>query len=209
MEPLEIPGSLLDRLRSQIGPRREVWVLAAVVAALALGGIALWARGAPARIAPPAVEDSAPEPSATPEVEGVVVHVAGKVRHPGLYTLPSGARVADAIEAAGGPRAGADLDLLNLAELLVDGTKVEVLGAGAAPSVSSTTPVTPNAPAVININTADQITLEEIPGIGPVKAAAIIEHRDASGPFTAVEGLLEVTGIGPATLESLRPYVAV
>ena len=93
--------------------------------------------------------------------------------------------------------------------MLVDGTKIEVLGAGASPSVSSTTPATPDAPAVININTADQIELEQIPGIGPVKAAAIIDHRDASGPFAAVEDLLDVTGIGPATLESLRPYVTV
>ena len=208
MEPVEIPGSLLDRLRSGIGTRREVWVLAAAVAALSLGGIALWARGAPARIAPPAVEDTAPEPSETTEADGVVVHVAGKVRRPGLYTLPLGARVADAIEAAGGPRAGADLDLLNLAEVLVDGTKIEVLGAGATPS-APTSPTTPDAPAVININTADQIALEQIPGIGPVKAAAIIEHRDTSGPFAAVEDLLDVTGIGPATLESLRPYVTV
>lgn len=209
MEPVEIPGSLLDRLRTQIGPRREIWVLAALIAALAFGGIALWARGAPARIAPPAVAQPSAGPSVAPEMEGVVVHVAGKVRHPGLYTLPAGARVADAIEAAGGPRGGADLDLLNLAEVLVDGTKIEVLGAGSAPSVSSITPGTPAAPAVININTADQTALEQIPGIGPVKAAAIIEHRDTSGPFAAVEDLLDVTGIGPATLESLRPYVTV
>lgn len=209
MEPLEIPGSLLDRLRSQIGTRREVWVLAALVGALTLGGLALWSRGAPARIAPPAVEEPAPGPSAMPETAGVVVHVAGKVRHPGLYTLPVGTRVADAIEVAGGPRPGADLDLLNLAEPLVDGMKIEVLGAGAAPGVSSPTPAASGAPAPINVNTADQMTLEQIPGIGPVKAAAIISHRDSSGPFGAVEDLLDVTGIGPATLESIRPYVAV
>ncbi len=202
MDPSPIPGGALDRLRDALGTRERAWVVAGAVAVVALGGTILWLRGAPVKIAPPATDHAAmvASPSA---VAGVVVHVAGKVRAPGLYTLPEGARVADAIEAAGGPTRKADLDLLNLAEVLLDGTKVEVLGKGAAavaaPGVAGET--------AISINSADQVTLEQIPGIGPVKAGAIVAYRDEAGSFTSIEQLLEVTGIGPATLEALRPYV--
>jgi competence protein ComEA len=129
------------------------------------------------------------------------------VRAPGLYELPEGARVADAIEAAGGPRRGADLDLLNLAEALVDGIKVEVVRTGETPVPAAAGSA--EASPLVNVNTADAVMLETIPGIGPVTAAAIIAHREASGSFESVEELLEVQGIGPATLESLRAYVTV
>lgn len=209
MEPPRIPESRLDQLRNQVGSRREIWVLAAIAAILVFGGLALWSRGAPARIAPPAADGGViGAPPASPSPGGVVVHVAGKVRRPGLYTLPEGSRVADAIEAAGGPSRTADLDLLNLAEVIVDGSKIEVLAAGDAPTaVGPLSSATPGMPAQIGLNTADQVTLELIPGIGPVTAAAIIAYREQAGSFTAIEELLEITGIGPATLESIRPYV--
>lgn len=211
MEPPRIPESRLDQLRNQVGSRREIWVLAAIAAILVFGGLALWSRGAPAMIAPPAADEGVSGvPPASPSPGVVVVHVAGKVRRPGLYTLPEGSRVADAIEAAGGPSRTADLDLLNLAEVVVDGSKIEVLAAGDAPATvppSSSTSGTPGTPAQIGLNSADQLALEQIPGIGPVTAAAIIAYREQAGSFTAIEELLEVTGIGPATLESIRPYV--
>ena len=208
MEPPRIPESRLDQLRNQVGSRREIWVLAAIAAILVFGGLALWSRGAPARIAPPATEDGVTGvPAASPSPGGVVVHVAGKVRRPGLYTLPEGSRVADAIEAAGGPSRTADLDLLNLAEVIVDGSKIEVLAAGDVPATVPPSSSTPGTPVQIGLNTADQLALEQIPGIGPVTAAAIIAYREQTGSFTAIEELLEVTGIGPATLESIRPYV--
>ncbi|MDQ4024065.1 MAG: helix-hairpin-helix domain-containing protein, partial [Actinomycetota bacterium] len=108
------------------------------------------------------------------------------------------------IDAAGGATRRADLGLLNLAEPLVDGVKVEVLERGAPATAPPASAATPSA---VSLNSADQAALETIPGVGPVTAAAIVAYRDETGPFTSVEQLLEVSGIGPATLESVRPYV--
>jgi competence protein ComEA len=195
-------------------------MLAGVATGIVVLSLAAWSRTIPASIAPPSVASSpvAPvsplgSPLASPTAGGTVfVHVAGAVRRPGLYEVPEGTRVEGAIEAAGGPRPGADLDALNLAELVADGTKIEVPGrrSAAANGVPSVAPsATPTVPAVVNLNTADQAALETIPGVGPVTATAILQYRAEIGSFTSVEELLDVDGIGPATLESLRPYVTV
>lgn len=118
--------------------------------------------------------------------------------------------MADAVESAGGATRRADLDLLNLAELLVDGTKVDVLRAGDAPAPASSAAVTGEghaAAAPIPLNSADQALLETIPGIGPVTATAIVTHREEIGGFDSLEQLLDVDGIGPATFESIRAYL--
>jgi competence protein ComEA len=138
------------------------------------------------------------------------VHVAGAVRRPGLYELPEGTRVADALDAAHGALPRADLDLINLAEPVTDGVQVYVPRRGE----SSVQPGSAASPAagdsvLVDINSADQAALESIPGIGPVKGAAILEYRESVGRFESVEELLEVNGIGPATLESMRAYVTV
>lgn len=135
------------------------------------------------------------------------MHVAGAVRSPGVYRFPDGARVADAIETAGGPRPDADLSALNLAEELVDGSKIEVPRRGKVTAMQ--TPVSNASPSlpVVDINSADQLTLETIPGVGPVTALAILQHRDAIGSFESIGQLLDIDGIGPATLEAIRPYV--
>jgi competence protein ComEA len=220
-----VPNSLRDRLAALGGRRRDGLVLVAVVA-LVVAGAALWRAGTSPRIAPPAsfeddIEESlvGPTPTApTPPVgsppPALLVHAAGAVRRPGLYSLASGARVADAIEAAGGPVGSGDLDALNLAEPLTDGSKVEVLRRGEVPPLAPTVPAAPGAAstpaaATVDLNLADQAALETIPGIGPVKAAAILEYRAQIGSFESVDQLLEVSGIGPATLESMRPYVTV
>lgn len=203
-----------DRLEQLAGRRRDTLLVAAIVAAIVLGGLALWSRGAPARVAPPAtsnrggVADARPVP--TPA--GVVlVHVAGAVKRPGLYELPSGARVADAVDAAGGPRPRGDLDRLNLAEALADGVKIEVPARGApiASTPLGSVPSPSPSVAVIDLNQADQVALESIPGVGPVTATAILEYRAEIGSFSSVDQLLEVSGIGPVTLENIRPYVTV
>ncbi|QWC85853.1 helix-hairpin-helix domain-containing protein [Nocardioidaceae bacterium] len=145
----------------------------------------------------------------------VVVDVAGRVRRPGLATLPAGSRVADAIDSAGGARRGVDLTNLNLARVLVDGEQVLVgvdPAAGAplgVPGVATGATPDPSSVALVNLNTADQPTLETLPGVGPVTAAAILQWRTDHGAFTTVEELLEVSGIGPATLEDLAPLVTV
>jgi competence protein ComEA len=193
------------RIESLARRRRDVWVVAGIVVAIVLGGVALRARAPAPRIAPPA---RAPAVQTTPA--GIVVHVAGAVRAPGVYQLPEGTRIGDAIEAAGGARRQADLNALNLAEVITDGTKVEVVRKGSEPSDEAVP--TPGATlgavgAPVDLNSADQLALETIPGIGPVKAAAILQYRSEVGSFATVEELLEVTGIGPATLEAIRPYV--
>lgn len=171
-------------------------------------------RASPARVAPPSTYE-AWSPSASPTAAAlgdvVMVHVAGAVKKPGLYPLGAGARFADAVAAAGGPTAKADLHLLNLAQLALDGMKVEVPtrgSAGAPGAPVAEVPTTAASPAVLSLNSADQAGLETIPGIGPVTAAAILQHRDEIGGFTSLEQLLDVSGIGPATYESMRDFVS-
>ena len=137
----------------------------------------------------------------------VVVDVTGDVRHPGIVVLDLGARVVDAIRAAGGPLKGTDLSGLNQARLLVDGEQIVVGGSpppGVAASASAAS--VPAAP-LVNLNTATQAELESLPGVGPVTAQSILDWRAANGRFTSVEELLEVDGIGDATLADLAPYV--
>ncbi|WP_139978347.1 ComEA family DNA-binding protein [Nocardioides litoris] len=164
----------------------------------------------------------APAPSgATPSAAAggtgtVTVDVAGRVRRPGIVVLPAGSRVVDAIEEAGGARPAVDLSSINLARPLVDGEQVLVGVEGAAAPVV-TPPATGTAPggsgaapaALVDLNRADQAALETLPQVGPVTAAAIIAWREQHGGFSAVTELLEVDGIGDATLAQLTPLVTV
>ena len=212
----------------QLGPVHLAVV--AVVAALAVGLAAWWAVRDQARavpVAPAASERSDPAapasplapvvPSAAPGAGGasgstdpggeLVVDVAGKVRRPGIAVLPAGSRVVDALEEAGGARRGVDLTALNLARPVVDGEQILVgirPPAGVAGTVDS--PV-PGGEALVNLNTADQAALETLPGVGPVTAEAILAWRDSNGGFTSVDELMEVDGIGEATLADLAPLV--
>ena len=169
--------------------------------------------GAPA----PTESGTGAAPAATLNDTGeqvVVVDVAGKVRRPGIVSLPLGSRVVDAIEAAGGPRRGVDLTTVNLARLLVDGEQI-VVGvpppAGvAAPAASAPGASTAGAPVpLVNLNSATQAELETLPGIGPVTAAAILQWRTDNGAFSSVDELLEVSGIGDATLAEIAPFVTI
>ncbi|HWI42960.1 MAG TPA: helix-hairpin-helix domain-containing protein [Nocardioides sp.] len=153
----------------------------------------------------------------------VTVDVAGRVRHPGIVVLDQGARVTDALEAAGGARHGVDLTPLNLARVLVDGEQVVVggpaagaagaAGAGAAAAGAAGAVGGPGGGAVagplVNLNTAAQSELETLPGVGPVTAQAIIAWREQHGGFTSIEELTEVDGIGEKTLATLAPHVTV
>jgi competence protein ComEA len=130
----------------------------------------------------------------------VVVHVAGAVEEPGVYRLPAGSRVADALERAGGPRGGADPDAINLAARLADGQQIVV---PARTPASATSASSPAQDGPISLGAADQAALETIDGIGPVTAADIIEFRDENGGISSIDELDEIPGIGPATIESL------
>lgn len=172
-----------------------------------------------ARVDEPLVTPStSAQPSASAETSpaaagtgDVTVDVAGKVRRPGIAVLPPGSRVVDAVEAAGGARRGVDLASLNLARPLVDGEQILVgvpVPAGVVGSLGSTPGAGEGGP-LVNINTADLATLETLPGVGPVTAEAIAAWRTEHGGFTAIEELLEVDGIGDATLAEIAPHVTI
>lgn len=160
----------------------------------------------------PAPPTASATPGATPPAAGeVTVDVAGKVRRPGIAVLPPGSRVVDAVEAAGGARRGVELVSLNLARPLVDGEQILVGVAAPAGVVGSlgATAGPEGAGPLVNINTADLAALETLPGVGPVTAGAIESWRAEHGGFTAVEELLEVNGIGDATLAEIAPHVTI
>ncbi|WP_084622815.1 helix-hairpin-helix domain-containing protein, partial [Nocardioides sp. CF8] len=165
--------------------------------------------GSPASI-PPGPATGTATGTATGSAE-VTVDVAGKVRSPGIAVLPPGSRVVDAVEAAGGARRGVDLASLNLARPLVDGEQILVglpVPAGVVGSLGATPGPAQTGP-LVNLNTADPVTLETLPGVGPVTAGAIVSWRTEHGGFTAVEELLEVDGIGDATLAEIAPHVTI
>jgi competence protein ComEA len=161
--------------------------------------------------APTAVAPTTTTIAATAEL---VVHVAGAVARPGIVTLAGGSRVTDAIEAAGGAHPDADLDRLNLAAELGDGERVAVAMQGqpapvldvAAAAGGSATDGPTAGP--VNLNTATQAELETLPGIGPTLAQAIIDERERSGGFAAVDDLRRVPGIGDARFAQVESLVA-
>src|SRR5665811_1865749 len=144
-------------------------------------------------------------PAAVPEV---VVHVVGQVLQPGLVHLPAGARLADAIDAAGGADPEADLAAINLARVLTDGEQVVVPRPGEQPQ-SAGAAGADGADRAIDLNTAATADLDTLPGIGPVLAQRIVDWRTEHGAFTAVDELAEVRGIGSSVLEGMRDLVRV
>ena len=135
----------------------------------------------------------------------LVVHVVGAVRHAGLFRLPEGARVADALTRAGGPTPRADLSLVNLAAPLADGQQVVVPRRGPPGSAPAAGAPASGAKVSLAMATVDQ--LDELPGIGPVTAQKIVDWRATHGPFRSVDDLDAVPGIGPARVEQLRDLV--
>ena len=168
--------------------------------------VPLAAQEAPALATPATVPGGAPS-AAQPEPTSLVVDVAGKVRRPGIAVLEAGARVVDAIEAAGGARRGVDLASLNLARPLVDGEQI-LVGVKGGPQPPPAADASGSS-LLVNINTAGQAELETLPEVGPVTAQAIIAWREQHGGFSSVDQLVEVDGIGEATLATVSPFVTV
>jgi competence protein ComEA len=145
----------------------------------------------------------------TPAGLRMYVDVVGAVRRPGLFRLPHGARVADAVARAGGPTRKAQLELVNVAAPLADGEQVVVPRRGAAAAVAGASGAS-GAPAAgpVHLSTATAEQLDSLPGIGPVTAQKILEYRQQHGGFSSVDELDAVPGIGPARLEQLKGLVA-
>lgn len=162
----------------------------------------------------PPLPTATPPPTATPLPTAtpgpITVYVTGAVQHPEqLVMLPFGSRVADAVEAAGGLLPDADLTRINLAGRLRDGDQVHVFAASEGESSESVVELaTPSDAGVVYVNTASREELVTLPRIGEAMAQRIIDYREANGAFETVEDLLEVNGIGPATLETIRPYIS-
>lgn len=192
-----------------------VGALVALVVALRLPIAAVVVTGS--AVSPGAAVPAPPVVTPAPTVAGpVLVHVAGAVVAPGLVTVEAGARVADAIAAAGGPAPDAAVVAVNLAREVVDGEQLVVpthdqvaAGTSAPPAGAAPAPVGLLPDGRTDLNTATAGQLEELPGIGPVLAGRIIEHRERTGGFDEAVALREVPGIGESTWSSLRDLVGV
>ena len=206
---------------------RRVISTAVVVAVVAVG--AWWV----VRVPPAPVEStiaftatslaggvSVPIPTGAIPSLGIVVHVAGEVKNPGVYTLSNSARMVDAVLAAGGATARADLEVINLATPLMDSSQIYVPAKGAAerpvfarpqPGVNGvqSTQSSPDTNGIVNINRASVTELDALPGVGPSTAQAIVDYRTTNGPFGSPEDLLNVKGIGPAKFDAMRKLVGV
>ena len=231
----EIPRPLAGAPRAEWAARWHEWrgdrrIAAALLACVALASAVAWFRAGttsssassalPAPAAAGRTNDAPPSSTtSTRPAAAIVVYVVGAVRRAGVVRLPTGARVIDAIDAAGGAAPAADLTRLNLATALADGSRVAVPSVGApapgvdpsavsgAPSVGSDSG--PSASAPVNLNTATAAQLDALPGIGPATAATIIKDREAHGPFRSVNDLGRVRGIGDSKLGQLRELVTV
>jgi competence protein ComEA len=205
-----------------------VLVVVALVAGIAwyrigIGGASAGASGAPPRAVTTTVEPvSTSSTTAKGAPATIAVHVAGAVTHPGVVELHAGARVIDAVEAVGGALGDGDLDRLNLAAKVTDGERVYVAkvgqadpgvtngaGGSAAPGDESGSGATPTSGGKVNLNTATQAQLEELPGIGPTYAQSILAERQRRGGFTSVNDLRSVRGIGDKRFAELAPLVTV
>ncbi len=229
------PSELADRVRAL---RSDARVGAVVLACVALAAGVAWFRAGIAPSAPPPAATSGSSNSTSTFVAtvtiprtttslvaptGIVIDVVGAVRSPGVVSLSGDARVIDAIRAAGGAGANADLTRLNLAAKLNDGARVAVPRVGEPPpaldpnAVSGSPSGSPDASTgdsgagagPIDVNTATLDQLETLPGIGPTLAGAIVQERERNGPFHTVDDLNRVPGIGDGRLSQLRDLVTV
>lgn len=213
---------------TQLSPRERLFYFLALVGSLCVFGfVGAQYLKKPSEIILRPIEASAEQKAA--EGSEVVVHVVSAVRKPGLFRLTAGSRVADAIERAGGSTSNADLESINLAAKLIDGSQIKVPRKGTSDvetvvdaykgggsevyypqrtsaSASSRSSGSPGA-ASVSLNSASQAQFESLPQIGPATARKILEYRKSTGGFSSIEELLKVNGIGPKKLAAIRKYV--
>jgi len=222
------PGSTDVKAAVRWNPGRRGALAMAVVACLSVAVAGAWVLASrPHRLAPVSAQVSgspqvavspggslaSPVASGSPPAGVIVVDVVGKVGHPGVYRLPGGARVTDAIAAAGGATSGVDLTRINLARKVADGEQIAVGVSGAGPSGGSVP--APGAGSgspsggLVDLNSATVGQLDGLPGVGPVLAQRILDWRTAHGRFDSVDQLRSITGIGDSKFADLRALVSV
>ena len=219
----QVAGEVLDELPRQRFSRMHVGVIGTllILGLLTAGWLLLRARpvalaspGDVVTISTPAQTATSATPSPSKAVSKIVIHVLGAVRHPGVVRLPEKSRVQDAIDAAGGLSRQADPGELNLAQQLSDGQQL-LIGTARDPAgevrdhAGSDTGNGSASTGALDLNHASQSQLEELPGVGPVTAQAILTWRQQHGRFSRIEELQEVDGIGPKTYAQIAPHVRV
>lgn len=218
MEPWR-PGAPDERVRSPrtwlrewivwIGWRRLLSAIATAAVVAIIGTLLLRTPAAPVEDELVYASTSIPSRERVDPGETVTVHVAGSVRQPGVYALPLGSRVVDAVDMAGGAIFGADVNAINLASTISDGQRVYVPAVGEVVAAEVLTNAESGPAFPLDLNSATASDLDALPGIGPSTAAAIVRQRETVGRFTSVESLLDVPGIGPSKLEAIRGLVRV
>jgi competence protein ComEA len=212
MSSAPTPDARRARVRVGVG---AALILVLVGLACAVFITAITPHGASSVVAPPAMPSPGVSGSSGPSTSAgssgssravIYVHILGQVNDPGLYSLHDGDRAVDVVAAAGGLTPSADPAALNLARFLSDGEQIIVPAVGQTVPASGATGGT-TIPGKVNINTADETTLETLPRVGPAMAARILAWRAANGRFTAVEDLMSVSGIGEKTFEGLKDLV--
>jgi competence protein ComEA len=216
-DPAHAPGALLQLARARITQHigfhpREAGALGVLGLLLLIGAGLAYMRARPAAAVPPpsgAVSASASPGSSAGPANSIVVDVVGAVHKPGVYDFAQGARVIDAVRAAGGFLPDAEPQAINLARPLVDGEQVVVPKKGETPPAATGGGSAQQPGGKVNINSATASDFENLPGIGPVLAQKIVDYRDQHGPFRSIQDLMKVTGIGQKKFDSLSAYVTV
>jgi len=189
--------------------RHRAMLSAAILSAVAVGLLLLVVRRpeTPRVVLQQPTQQSASRPAASPQVASLlVVHMSGEVIAPGIYRLPVGARIDDALKAAGGPTGEGDIHRLNLAARLADGQQI-VVPRRIDPVLSQLAPSASPTPGKVNINMAGVAELDRLPGVGPVTAQRIVAYREQHGPFTSVEQLRAANLVNAATFEKIKELI--
>ena len=188
---------------NEVLERYRIHIMGALVSLLILAGAVIYLR----RPTPQPIEIVEPSPSPIPTPGQLAAYITGAVVNPGVYYLPEGSRAEEALQAAGGPTAEADLDRINLARRVHDEEQIYVprIGEENLPVPSGD----PSGGSLININTASAAEMEALPGIGPTLAQRIIEYREDHGPFAAIEDVMNVHGVGEGLFSEIRDLITV
>jgi competence protein ComEA len=206
-DELAVDAGAAQRALSAFDPGRRGLRALAVVAVLVMAGAAVFAWRSRPQAEPVSPRPAVSIPVSSPSPSGIVVAVSGRVQHPGLVRLQSGARVADAIAAAGGVLPDTDLATVNLARKVVDGELILVgvapLAGGGAAAASG------GAGGQVNLNTATLAEFDTLPGVGPVLAQRIVDYRTKHGGFRSVDELRQIDGVGDARYAELKDLVTV